>query len=261
MPGKGKVPVSPTLILSVLVLLLTVAVWGLYRRLRTVEARHQEELARIRKERLGRSRAALRGQAAERLAPWLPGFAYAPSDARFLGDPVDYILFAGYADLRDGIGDPDGLEVVLLDIKRGPQARLSATQKAIARAVEAGRVRFEVLRVSEEGTIQTLEWRKGQLRRKGSVPPAPLGSGRISRGAAAPRGEAHPRGPDQKPPREPQKPPDRSGLPWDPHEEAYLLRKIRQGASYETLAAIVRRTPEEVRVHMEALQRRVYKEL
>ncbi|HEY57424.1 MAG TPA: hypothetical protein G4O04_02590 [Anaerolineae bacterium] len=244
-----------TLIWGLLVLLLFMVVLTLYRRLRAAEARYREELERIRKERLGRSRAALRGQVAERLAPWLPGFAYSPSDAHFLGDPVDYILFSGYADLRDGIGHPDSLEVVILDIKRGPNARLSATQKAIARAVEAGRVRFEVLRVSEEGIVQTLEWRKGKLRRK-ATPPLSSPAGSTAPGAKPnPRDAARKSHPDRHPPKK-QERPARSGLPWDPREEAYLLRKIRQGASYETLADIVRRTPEEVRTHIEALLRR-----
>ncbi len=240
---------STTLLLSMIVVLLFFAVLALYRRLRVTEARYREELERVRKERLGRSRAALRGQAAERLVPWLPGFAYSPSDARFLGDPVDYILFAGYADLRDGVGKPDDLEVVILDIKQGANARLSATQKAIARAVEAGRVRFEVLRVGEDGVAQAYEWRGGRLHRKETPAPSP---GRGGKPGGRVRTAAPARSPDPEPPPRP----SRSGQPWDPREEAYLLRKVRQGASYEELAAVVRRTPEEVRRHLEALRLR-----
>ncbi|HID83826.1 MAG TPA: hypothetical protein EYP54_01685, partial [Anaerolineales bacterium] len=104
-----------TLIWGLLVLLLFMVVLTLYRRLRAAEARYREELERIRKERLGRSRAALRGQVAERLAPWLPGFAYSPSDAHFLGDPVDYILFSGYADLRDEVATSSSGRVLFID--------------------------------------------------------------------------------------------------------------------------------------------------
>lgn len=71
---------------------------------------------------------------AEQFAPILPEFQYLPSDAKFLGDPVDYVVFDGYTDFRDGDGDAEDIEVILLDIKSG--ARLSKGQQAIARLFE-----------------------------------------------------------------------------------------------------------------------------
>jgi len=71
---------------------------------------------------------------------------YLPSDAKFLGDPVDYVVFDGYTDFRDGEGDAEDIEVVLIDIKSGG-ARLTKGQQAIARAVQEGRVRFETIRI------------------------------------------------------------------------------------------------------------------
>ena len=44
------------------------------------------------------SRAVLKGKMAEQFAPILPEFQYLPSDAKFLGDPVDYVVFDGYTD-------------------------------------------------------------------------------------------------------------------------------------------------------------------
>ena len=38
---------------------------------------------------------------AEQMAPLLPGFAYLPADARFLGDPIDYVIFDGYSAVKD----------------------------------------------------------------------------------------------------------------------------------------------------------------
>ena len=101
------------------------------------------------KQSVDQSRRTLKGQIAEQMAPLLPGFPYEPADARFLGDPVDYVVFNGYSDAKDGKGDPDELEVVILDIKCG-NARLSPTQRAIAQAIKSGRVRFEVLRVGDD---------------------------------------------------------------------------------------------------------------
>ena len=106
------------------------------------------------------SRSTLKGQIGEQLAPLLPGFAYAASDARFLGDPIDYIVFNGYTNLRDTDGfDADALEVVILDIKHGG-SKLTACQRAVAKAVQSGRVRFEVVRVREDGEVETESFEK-----------------------------------------------------------------------------------------------------
>ncbi len=84
------------------------------------------------------------GQVAEHFAPFLPGFKYHHKDARFLGAPVDFLVFNG---MNEGKSD---LEIVLCEIKTG-SAGLNAHEQAIQRAVEEGRVRFEVLRLGEQG--------------------------------------------------------------------------------------------------------------
>src|SRR3954471_5924468 len=98
------------------------------------------------------SRSTLKGKLAEQMAPLLPGFPYLPADARFLGDPIDYVIFNGYTSVKDDGGDCSKLEVVILDIKQGG-AKLSESQRAVAQAVEAGRVRFEVIRVGDDGNV------------------------------------------------------------------------------------------------------------
>lgn len=89
---------------------------------------------------LKRSRRVLKGQAAEQLAPLAADFDYLPSDARFLGSPIDYIVF-------DGLSDDHELEIVFLEIKSGA-AKLSTREAKIKNAVKAGRVRWEELRLS-----------------------------------------------------------------------------------------------------------------
>jgi predicted Holliday junction resolvase-like endonuclease len=128
-----------------------------------------KSVADARKESLERSRATLKGRIAEQMAPLLPGFSYLPSDARFLGDPIDYVVFNGATGAREKGGAPESLgtpaaleaspalEVVLLEVKQGGSA-LSTLQRAIAAAVEAGRVRFEVCRVADDGTAATQSW-------------------------------------------------------------------------------------------------------
>lgn len=89
---------------------------------------------------LDRSRAILKGQAAEQLAPLSDDFGYLPNEARFLGSPIDYLIF-------DGISDQDEeLEIVFLEVKSG-KAQLTARERKVRDAVEEGRVRWEELRL------------------------------------------------------------------------------------------------------------------
>ena len=111
-----------------------------------LELEHQQALAQAQKRSVNTSRAVLKGKMAEQLAPIMPQFEYLPSDAKFLGDPVDYVVFDGYTDLRDGEGRAEDIEIVLIDIKSGG-ARLTKGQVAIAQAIQAGRVRFETVRI------------------------------------------------------------------------------------------------------------------
>jgi predicted Holliday junction resolvase-like endonuclease len=112
----------------------------------------QRQLKESTKRSVEQSRNTLKGQIAEQMAPVLPGFCYLPADARFLGDPIDYVVFNGRTKLgNNGAGDED-VEVVLLEVKHG-QSKLSSVQRAIAAAVEAGRVRFEVAQIGEDGIV------------------------------------------------------------------------------------------------------------
>jgi predicted Holliday junction resolvase-like endonuclease len=147
------------LVLSLLAVILIAAAWRRERkegqaRVESLLTDQQRLLVDARRESVDRSRSTLKGQIAEQLAPLLPGFRYLPADARFLGDPIDYVVFSGYSGIRDGGASPESLEVVLLEVKQGGSA-LSGFQRAIARCVEEGRVRFEVLRIADDGATST----------------------------------------------------------------------------------------------------------
>lgn len=88
-------------------------------------------------------RGVIKGKAYEQLAPYMPGFEYNPSDARFIGPPIDFVVFDG---LRDEKGEVD---VVIIDVKTG-SSQLNPNQRRIKKAVESGRVRFETVRQDEE---------------------------------------------------------------------------------------------------------------
>ncbi|MGE8684834.1 MAG: Holliday junction resolvase-like protein [Acinetobacter sp.] len=111
-----------------------------------LELEHQHALTQAQKRSVNTSRAVLKGKMAEQMAPIMPEFQYLPSDAKFLGDPIDYVVFDGYTDYRDGDGRAEDIEIVLIDIKSGG-ARLTKGQQAIAQAMAEGRVRFETIRI------------------------------------------------------------------------------------------------------------------
>ncbi len=117
-----------------------------------LELEHQHALLDAQKRSVNTSRAVLKGKMAEQLAPIMPEFRYLPSDAKFLGDPIDYVVFDGYTDFRDGDGIAEDIEVVLIDIKSGG-ARLSKGQQAIAQAIREGRVRFETIRIDFDDSL------------------------------------------------------------------------------------------------------------
>jgi len=114
-----------------------------------VEKRISETEDRIREETLKRSRATLKGQLAEQVIPFLEKFKYNPSDARFIGSPIDYLIFDGYTDLREGVADRP-ITIILADIKIGSRARLTSIQRYIKEAVEAGRVKWETIQIEGE---------------------------------------------------------------------------------------------------------------
>ena len=59
--------------------------------------------------------------------------------------PIDYLIFDGYTRVKDGRSD-EKITVVLADVKTG-SAALSRTERRIKEAVEAGRVKWETIRL------------------------------------------------------------------------------------------------------------------
>jgi predicted Holliday junction resolvase-like endonuclease len=50
----------------------------------------------IRKDSVNRSRSTLKGRISEQMTPFLPEFLFASADARFIGNPIDFVVFDGY---------------------------------------------------------------------------------------------------------------------------------------------------------------------
>ena len=95
----------------------------------------------IRADAVARSLAVTVGKVSEQLVPYLPGFGYNPKDARFLGSPVDFVVF-------DGLDAGALRRVVFLEVKTGAAA-LSTRERQIRDAIESGRISWDELRVGK----------------------------------------------------------------------------------------------------------------
>jgi predicted Holliday junction resolvase-like endonuclease len=73
--------------------------------------------------RLATSKAVHLGFSAEQLAPYLPGFKYNPADVRFLGQPVDFVVF-------DGLTGGELRQVIIVEVKTG-KSSLSKIERQI----------------------------------------------------------------------------------------------------------------------------------
>jgi len=100
------------------------------------------KLEGIVRDRLNRSRAVLGGLASEQVAPFLPGFPFDPGDCRFVGKPVDFVVFKG-------MNQKDITKVIFLEVKSGASKTLNDQEKKLRDAVNAGKVRWEEFDVPE----------------------------------------------------------------------------------------------------------------
>ncbi len=89
----------------------------------------------IRKDSVNRSRSTLKGRTSEQMAPLLPEFPFSPADTRFIGNPIDFVVFDGYTQAKDEKGDAKS--VVLVEVKKGKE-RFSREETLIKKAVEEG---------------------------------------------------------------------------------------------------------------------------
>jgi len=99
------------------------------------------------------SRHTIKGKIGEQMSPLFPEFfaKYAPSDARFLGSPIDFVIFKNMSKFDKKTKDEENpIEVVLLEIKTGKYVGLTDLEKSIKNAVEDGRVSFDMIRQNIE---------------------------------------------------------------------------------------------------------------
>jgi predicted Holliday junction resolvase-like endonuclease len=101
------------------------------------------EIDKSRKEAITQSRAVLGGKFVEQLVPYFPEFKYDPTEARFIGSPIDLIVFPGLA-----TGNPQ--EIVILEVKTGKASQLTPEERKIRQLIEDGMIRWELIQQSTE---------------------------------------------------------------------------------------------------------------
>ena len=87
---------------------------------------------------LSRSFDVKKGKIVEQLAPYLQSFPYDPHDARFIGNPVDFVVF-------DGLNAGRDVSIIFVEVKSG-KSSLNANERRIREAIDENRVKFEIFR-------------------------------------------------------------------------------------------------------------------
>ena len=125
--------VSVLLIISIYLLIKNVQ-WKLKFEQRFKDWIEKEE-QRIRQDAITRSARTLSGKTLEKLVPFLDRFPYDPHDVRWLGDPIDLVIFDGYSSK----GTPE--QIVFCEVKSG-ESKLSKIQTKIKELVESKRIKW-----------------------------------------------------------------------------------------------------------------------
>ena len=118
---------NPRFLLVLIVFLLTLLIIQFFR--------NQCDKKKLRKDAVKRSKAVINGQVAEQIAPFLPDFPANPSDARFIGKPVDFIVFSGLSE-NEKID-----EILFVEVKTG-KSLLSEREKEVKKAIEKEKLRY-----------------------------------------------------------------------------------------------------------------------
>ena len=108
------------------------------------QKKFEEKIPEIRETAIKQSRAVLSGQFSEQLAPYLPDFPYKPTEARFIGKPIDFVVFKGMDEKKID-------EVVFVEVKSG-QSQLSKVEKTLKSAIENKNISWHDYKVPEEVT-------------------------------------------------------------------------------------------------------------
>lgn len=94
---------------------------------------------KIKKEAIERSARVLSGKTIEKLVPIVKKFGHDPHDVRWIGDPIDFIVFDGLS-----MGEPKNITFV--EVKTG-NSNLTEKERKIKEIVEKKKIKWEEFRI------------------------------------------------------------------------------------------------------------------
>lgn len=109
-------------------------------------AKKEEE--RIRKDAINKSKSVIIGKVTEHLVPFFPGFKYNPKDVRFIGTPIDILIF-------DGLDEGNIRKIIFGEIKTGKYGNLTPREKSVKKAIENKNIDHEVIHIGNKDDIDT----------------------------------------------------------------------------------------------------------
>ena len=129
------------LIIGVAVLFLAI---GYFIGKKIAKHNFEDSIQDIRDDAVARSRSVLAGQFSEQLAPYLPDFPFKPTEARFIGKPIDFLIFRG-------MDEKNIDEVVFVEVKSG-KASLNPQEKKLKDVIKDKKVHWYEYRIPEDLT-------------------------------------------------------------------------------------------------------------
>ena len=139
-------------IVFLIILLFVIYRIGMQRGRSEKELEWQGNMGKLRRDIADKQRVNIKGKIGEVFAPFLEGFPFKASECKFLGDPIDYIVF-------EGLDERDVKGIHLVEVKTG-KSKLSKHQKQIKDLVDSldsDKVKFHEFRFSG-GDGEMEEW-------------------------------------------------------------------------------------------------------
>jgi len=126
-----------TILLIIAAIIILIIGYFIGRQIGYLEA--QKDLPSIlkkeREDAIKRSRSVLSGQFSEQMAPYFPDFPYSPTEVRFIGKPVDFIVFKG-------MDEKNIEEVIFIEMKTG-KSTLNSQERNLKEAIQKKKVKWE----------------------------------------------------------------------------------------------------------------------
>lgn len=141
------------MILFLIVLLFIMYFLGLKKGRIEKELEFQSNLGKLRRDIADSQRRNIKGKVSEVFAPFLKGFPFNASESKFIGDPIDYLVF-------EGLDERDVKAVHLVEVKTG-KSKLTKHQKQIKDLIDSlnsEKIKFHEFRFDEEDK-ELEEWK------------------------------------------------------------------------------------------------------